>query len=256
MKKRLLLALLSSAMLTSASSYAAHHRSSIDDQIKNYIMNHPEVIMSSLHKLQQQQQQKQIIASKQAALKHFEKLARDSHSPSLNKGPVTVVEFFDYQCSVCHMVFPVVEKLVSKHPDVTIVYKAFPIFGEASEYAARAAIAAQNQGSAKFKAFHQALFRSKLMEGKLKDSDVINIAKSVNLNIDQLKKDMHSKRTDAEIKSTYTLANDLGLRGTPAFIIMPSDPTKATIENITFIPGGADLTTLEKAVELAHPSQN
>ena len=43
--------------------------------------------------------------------------------PTGSDSPVTVVEFFDYQCGYCRKVEGTVERLVSGAPGVRIVYK-------------------------------------------------------------------------------------------------------------------------------------
>src|SRR6185295_1294162 len=58
------------------------------------------------------------------------------------KGNITIVEFFDYQCSHCSNMTPVLQKIIKQNPNVRVVYKEYPIRGMISEYAARAALAA------------------------------------------------------------------------------------------------------------------
>lgn len=242
------------AGLLSASSFALadnHTNSNLDAQIKAYIMNHPEVIMASIQKMQQEQQMKQMEMGKQAAVANAKQLVSDAHSPAVQSGPVTVVEFFDYQCSVCHMMFPKIEKLMKDNPNVRFVFKEFPIFGPASEFAAQASIAARMQDPKHFMKFHNALFESGLMEGKLKDTDVMKIAQKSGLNVKKLKADMQSDAVKNEVKNTYSLASKLKLQGTPAFVVLPTDETKATTETVTFVPGAADAGTLQKAIDQA-----
>jgi protein-disulfide isomerase len=229
-------------------AFAVPQSSNLDNQFKNYIMNHPEVIMASIRKFQLQQQQRSVEIGKQAAIKNQNALLHSKYSPSVNNGKMTVVEFFDYQCSVCHMMFPVVEKLIKQHPNVRVVYKEFPIFGPASVFAAKASIAAHMQGEKAFRQFHNALFKSGLMEGKLKNGDVLRIAKEAGLDMDRLKADMNSKAVESEVKQTYALTQALKLGGTPAFVVMPTNAKQLDASKVTFIPGGTQYKTLEKAI--------
>ena len=231
-------------------SFTPAQRQELNEYMKQYIMNNPKVVMQSLQKFQLQAQLRRVEQGRQGVLKHVKELAQDKYTPSVNKGPVTLVEFFDYQCSVCHMMFPIVTKFMKQHPNVRVVFKEFPIFGPASQYAAKVSIAARMQGQKKFMAFHDALFKSGLMEGKLKPADVNRIAKAAGLNMTLLKKDMNSPTVTKELKATYTLARDIQLQGTPAFVIMPTNPNnKAMLKNITFIPGGVRPGDLDKAVK-------
>lgn len=253
-----LTALLGTCLLTSSiAATAAHHNTGnatdaqFDAKIKAYIMNHPEVIMASMQKMQQQQQVQQMEQGKKAAVTHAKSLLNDTLSPAVQSGPVTVVEFFDYQCSVCHMMFPKLEKLMKANPNVRFVFKEFPIFGPASEFAAQASIAARKQNPDLFMTFHDNLFNSGLMEGKLKDKDVLAIAEKSGLNIKQLKVDMASDAVKQEVKNTYKLASDLKLQGTPAFVVLPTDESKVALDKVTFVPGAADPHALQKAIEQA-----
>jgi protein-disulfide isomerase len=62
------------------------------------------------------------------------------------KGKVTLVEFFDYQCGHCIDMAPVIGEIIKANPNVRVIFKEFPIRGPVSDYAARAALAANKQG--------------------------------------------------------------------------------------------------------------
>ena len=230
--------------------FTAIQQQELKQYLASYIMQNPEIILASVQRMQAEQQMHQVDMGRTQAIAHAAELVQDKYSPTVNKGSVTLIEFFDYQCSVCHMVQPSVEKFIKMNPNVRVVFKSFPIFGPASQYAAKASIAAGMQGSAKFMTFHKAMFKSNLMEGKLKDSDVDMIAKKSGLNMPLLKKDMQLPVVASEIKLTYQLAQELHLVGTPAFVIMPTDITnKKMLAHTGFIPGGTQLAGLEQAVK-------
>ena len=222
----------------------------LDTYVQTYIMDHPKVIMVSLQRMQMQARIDSMKVGQQAAIKDADLLVGSKISPTINKGPITVVEFFDYQCSVCHMVFPGIEKLAKENPNVRFVYKEFPIFGPASQYAAKVSIAAAQQGQDKFVAFHDALFKSDLMEGKLKTTDVDRIAAKSGLNMKKIQQAVKSKAVLAELKQNYKLAQDLKLSGTPAFVILPTNPKdKTRLAKITFVPGAAQPAQLQAAIK-------
>lgn len=128
------------------------------------------------------------------------------------KGKITMVEFFDYQCSHCINMAPVIEMIKQTNPDVRIVFKDFPIRGPLSEFAARAALAANYQH--KYYVFSHALLHS---HTALTENEVFTIAKRVGLNTDKLKKDMNSPATTRQLNANIRLALQLNLNGTPAF---------------------------------------
>ena len=129
------------------------------------------------------------------------------------KGEITVVEFFDYNCGWCKKAVDEVNKLVKADPQVRIVFKELPIFGEASMLAAKAAMASLKQG--KYWDFHVALMKEK----QVSKDNLFKIAEKVGLNVDKLKADMADPVYDAALKENAAIAQDLGIEGTPGFIV-------------------------------------
>ncbi len=188
----------------------------VEQVVERYLRSHPEVIEQSLRLLhakrqaEEREQTRQIILTKQTELLH------DPTSPVSGnlEGDVTVVEFFDYRCGYCKRVAGTVTQLQQDDPNVKIVYKDYPILGEASEVASRAALASKIQG--KHLAFHEALLAS---EQELTQDSILNIAAEVGLDNEQLIKDMQAPSIQAIINRNRELARKLGINGTPGFII-------------------------------------
>ena len=59
---------------------------------------------------------------------------------------ITVVEYFDNACPVCRHLEPELRKLLASNVKVRIIRKDWPVFGEASEYAAYCSYAAAREG--------------------------------------------------------------------------------------------------------------
>jgi protein-disulfide isomerase len=59
---------------------------------------------------------------------------------------VVVVEYFDFNCPFCRKLAPSFLSFLKSDPKVAVVFNDWPIFGGASVYAARCALAAQWQG--------------------------------------------------------------------------------------------------------------
>src|SRR5690606_11656400 len=129
-------------------------------------------------------------------------------------GDITVVEFFDYNCPDCKRAFSEVMELVQADLNVKVVLKEFPILPpESSMLAAKAAMAALRQG--KYLEFHTALMQAR----HISNEDVFRFAERVGLDVARLKTDMESPEIDAAIKQTADIAQELGLNGTPVFIV-------------------------------------
>lgn len=136
------------------------------------------------------------------------------------KGPedalVTIVEFSEFQCPFCTRVGPTLEQIIETYgDDVRIVFKHNPLsFHDRAEPAARAAIAAQNQG--KFWEMHDLLFAN---QRELTDANLEAWAEQLGLNMDRFRADMESDETAARIREDQQLASRLAARGTPHFFI-------------------------------------
>lgn len=129
---------------------------------------------------------------------------------------VTIVYFMDYQCPACRKYTPDVARVLKEDPRVRVIYRDTPILGPRSDQAALAAIASNFQG--RHEAFHHALMMTK---GPLDDSAIKAAAKKAGVDWSRLQRDMISRREDIDllIARNFELATDIGIAGTPAFIV-------------------------------------
>jgi len=208
-----------------------------DASIERYIRAHPEVIEQSLQSLEskreaeQRERQKAILATKQQELLH------DPESPVSGnpKGEITLVEFYDYRCGFCKKAASAVTELQKVDPRVRVVYKDFPILGEPSELAAKAALASRAQG--KHRAFHEALLAS---HADMTKKEIMKIAVSVGLDARRLEADMANPKWQAVIDKNRALARAIGISGTPGFIV-----------GTELVPGALDLNGLKELIARA-----
>lgn len=228
-------------------SVSPAERAKIEEVVHQYLLSKPEVLVEALQILQKKQyeQAEQTVKQTQKTASAFAKgLFNQMNDPVAGNpnGKISVVEFFDYQCPHCIDMAPTIEGIIKANPDVRIVFKEFPIRGPMSEFAARAALAANKQG--KYYEFSHAL----LTANKPLTQDVIfEIAKSTGLDVDKLKTDMNDKSIDEQLKATMKLAQNLKLFGTPAFFIGKTDASGA----INYVPGQMDQKQLQDAIDKA-----
>ena len=217
MIKRLAALLLVLASMTGVADAADPlSREQIEQIVRDYLLKNPEVVTDALRAAQAKQREAQREQQQQAISKHRDELLRDASSPVGGNvsGDVTVVEFFDYACPHCKNVTKQVKQLLREDPKVRFVYKELPVLGEASISAARAALAAREQN--KYFAFHDALMAN---PGALSDAVIFRVAGEVGLDVDRLKKDMASAPITEALQKNRTLAQNLGVNGTPAFVV-------------------------------------
>ncbi len=185
----------------------------IENTIHEYLVANGDVVLDSIVKFQTNK----ILKKQKVSIESYKKdIYSAPHSPYAGnlKGDVSIAEFSDYNCGYCKKSAEVVAKLLEKDKNVRVIFKEFPVLGPASEIAAKWAFAAHKQN--KYFQFHMALMRNRK---PLTDKSLTKIAKSVNLDIDKLKKDLKSKDIEGYIKADKTLAFGLEIKGTPVFVI-------------------------------------
>lgn len=143
---------------------------------------------------------------------------RDPEVPALGnpKGDVTIVEYFDYQCPYCKKVDPELMRIALEDGKVRIVFKDWPIFGAASLYAAKMALASKYQN--KYPEAHKALIGAK---AKLTEDQVRELLGQAGIDVARTTADLeaHKEAIDALLTRNNSQATAFGFQGTPAFII-------------------------------------
>lgn len=221
---------------------AAMSKADIQAIVKETLMNEPAIIMEALEKLRQQKADEAQQATKAAIDKNKSELLNSS-APFIGPADadVTIVEFFDYHCGYCKHFLAEINKLVAADKKVRVVFKDMPILSEDSVTAARAAIAVNRIAKDKFFAFHTALMAEK---GRFDEVRLMDIAKSVGVDANKLKTEMTKPEITAELDRNRKVAEELGVRGTPALVIGKE-----------LIPGAASFEELQKYVAAARTAQ-
>ena len=209
----------------------------IESTIREFIRQNPEIILEVLQTLQERPRLSEAGQSPELVAANRDALLNDPGSPVGGNpdGDVTIVEFFDYQCPYCKRVMPKIRELLEQDPNVRFVYKEWPILGPMSEFASRAALASWRQG--KYEQFHAVLMSVK---GRLTKETIFFVAREIGLDVERMKRDMNSAEVDAIYRRNFELADKLGFRGTPAFVV-----------GDVFVPGAVDLDGLMQLVETA-----
>ena len=218
MRKLLITALLTMGIGTfaHAAEFNPEQRQEVESIIRDYLVGHPELLREMSDLLQQKEKLAEEELQKGGLAKHAEQVFRDKgdYVAGNPKGDVTMVEFFDYNCGWCKKGMPEVLGLLDDDKELRLVLKEFPIFGEDSDYAAKAAIAAGVQG--KYWELHLAMLGH---EGKITKPSVDELAAGLGLDMAQLKIDMESSTTIDLLDRNRELAGALAINGTPAFVI-------------------------------------
>jgi protein-disulfide isomerase len=133
-------------------------------------------------------------------------------------GDVTFVEFFDYNCGYCKRAMADMLDLMKTDPKLKVVLKEFPVLGPGSVEAAQVAVAARMQDPAgkKYLDFHQKLLGGR---GQADKARAMAAAKDAGYDMARLEKDLASPEVRATIEENFKLAEDMGMNGTPSYVI-------------------------------------
>ena len=205
----------------------------IENIIKKYILENPEILIESLEKFtanQKEKEQKSFvnILNNFYDTKVYESLPRIGNMDS----KLIIIEFVDYNCGYCKKTLSTISKLMKNFDNIQIVFIDYPILSETSEIAARASLAANEQNA--YFEYHSILLNS---TKSINENVLYKIAKELSLDIEKFKKDISSEKIKNNIIKNIKFANSLKIKGTPTFIIGKQ-----------ILPGAYDYEKLKKII--------
>jgi protein-disulfide isomerase len=222
---------------SATAAFSPEQKAQLENVIRDFILNNPEVLMESVNKMREKQQQAQNEQSKEALKGEIAFLTGpDMPDAGNKKGDVTIIEFFDYNCGYCKKAFTdTVAPAVEADKNVRFVFIELPILSESSRLAAEYAMAAAEQG--KYWEYHKALMNFK---GPKTEETLTAEAQKIGLDVAKLKTDAKSQKVQDLLKKKTESAQKLAISGTPAFIVgdeiirgfIPYDAMKPMIEKV------------------------
>ncbi|MEM9263068.1 MAG: DsbA family protein [Pseudomonadota bacterium] len=203
-------------------SLSSEQEAAVKALIADYIEQNPEAIFEALNKYAEAEEAREAKRMEQARSEAVPFLISDEGAftagANTPEAKVAVVEFFDYHCGFCKRANGLVRELTASDPDVKVVFRELPILKEESEIAARFALAARDQD--KYLDLHFALMGER---GTLTEERILNIAEKEGLDVAKLKKAANKTDVKSAIADNYKVAGEIGVDGTPGFIIASVD---------------------------------
>lgn len=157
--------------------------------------------------------------------------------------PVEVHVFSDFECPFCRRGEEILGELKALYPGkLRIVWHDFPLpFHKRALPAARAAREAFRQkGEEAFWEMHSALFGLEGEEAQVGEAQILEHGKKLDLDEEKLKAAIENTEDDDTFEEDMALAESLGIRGTPAFVI-----------GGYLVTGAKPLRSLERVVDQA-----
>ncbi|MBR1220366.1 DsbA family protein [Bradyrhizobium sp. U87765 SZCCT0131] len=203
-----------------AQSFSDSQRGEIQGIIKSYLLSHPEILEEVSAELSKRQAAAEAEKHQTAVKKNADTIFNSPRGVIVGNrdGDVTFVEFFDYNCGYCKHAMNDMLSLMKSDPKLKVVLKEFPVLGPGSVEAAQVAVAVRMQDPTgkKYLDFHQKLLGGR---GQADKARALAAAKDAGLDMARLDKDMASPEVRATLEENFKLAEDMGLNGTPSYVI-------------------------------------
>jgi protein-disulfide isomerase len=214
------LALFAAPTVASAQKFTDQQRGDIETIIKEYLVSHPEVLEEAMNELSKRQAAAEAQKHEESIAKNADEIFNSPRGVTLgNKdGDVTFVEFFDYNCGYCKRAMADMLDLLKNDHKLKVVLKEFPVLSDGSVEAAKVAVAVRMQDPTgqKYLDFHQKLLGGR---GPADKARAMAAAKDAGLDVARIEKDMASPEVKATIEENFKLAEDMGMNGTPSYVI-------------------------------------
>lgn len=193
-------------------------RQAFRGEIRDYLLENPEVLMEAIAVLEQRQAADEAAAQELAVVDNAAALfdsAFDHVGGNLD-GDVVIVEFIDYRCTYCRRAHPEVSELVETDGNIRIITKEFPILGEQSVLASRFAIATNIAlGGAAYELVGDALMA---MRSDVTELALARLAEDLGLDSEAIFAAMDDPLVQTTIDANYALGQRMGITGTPSFV--------------------------------------
>ncbi len=143
-----------------------------------------------------------------------------TNPPPPSKGaamaPIVIVEFSDYECPYCGRAHPVLTRMLREFEgQVRLVFLHYPLDSHThAAAAARAAVAAQNQGH--FWEMTDLLFEN---QRALEAEDLERYAEELGLDMVRFRADLLAEETQARVEANKELGRSLEVAGTPTLFV-------------------------------------
>ena len=191
----------------------------IEKVVHNYIIDNPEIIETAIGKLQEKMIVEEAGRKEELYKSNWDQLiANDVPYIGDQDAKIVLVEFFDYRCVYCKK--SVLEKMqfLKENPEVKYIMRDLPILNENSYKAAFSALAVYIIAPDKYLDYHQLLMNN---DKEITDDLLLGFVEQLGVDYKLYEDTISGKaeQINAIIRNNQELAGDIGLRGTPTFIL-------------------------------------
>ena len=191
----------------------------INELIKNYILENPEIIIEAIEIFQKKQSLNAIKKEKEIIKSLSGELYNDANSYFFGNenSELKIVEFIDYNCGYCKKNHEIIMNILNENNDIKYIIKELPILGESSLLASKFAVTIYLVDGPKiYKKFYDSLMSH---NAQLNFDILKKISKKVGSSIKDFNSHINNDKVKNVIFKNLNLANKLSIDGTPTFII-------------------------------------
>lgn len=188
--------------------------------IRDTLMEDPTIILDAVKKYQEEERQQKIEGASKALddadvrKQVFESPDAGSYGPKDAKK--VVVEFFDYNCGACKMMYGSLNTVLQKDKDVRVIFHEYPIFGPVSDTNAKIGIAVNRLYPEKYYDFHVKMITH---EGQTNEEVALGFVKALGMDADKVKAESEKPDVMKVIEDNRALGDKLHIQGTPTLVI-------------------------------------
>jgi protein-disulfide isomerase len=186
--------------------------------VRQALMNDPAMLEEAIAQLEVLRASQEDDLISQIILDNADQLFSDEFASVMGNpdGAITLVEFLDYNCGFCKRAHDDVVRLIAEHEDVRVLVKDFPVLGPGSLEAAQVAIAYRAIGG-DMEAFIDTMMREESAQASL--AMARGVALELGASAVALDLALDSPQLMQPVAIAYELAEQLNIRGTPAFVV-------------------------------------
>jgi protein-disulfide isomerase len=187
----------------------------VEKVVADFIEENPEVIVDALREAQAKQARQEAEEAERNVAEVRDQLEDRDPISGDDSDEIAMVVFHDYNCGFCRKVIPDVEKLVKDNDDLRVILVDMPILGPQSVAKAKASLAVAEIAPEKHYDFYIQLSE----KNPRTEEQIIELASSLGIDSNSLSQAMKDDALENTIRENKAIAQRIGIRGTPAFII-------------------------------------
>ena len=197
---------------------AALDRTSVENIVREYLLENPEIMLEVQTALQTKQAEEQRLTQTTTITEQSAEIFNAPYDGLVGNpdGKVTVVEFFDYNCGYCKRAMADMDEMVKSDPELRFVLKEFPILGEESQKAHIVSMAFRSLHPELYADFHRELLNG---PGRAGEEKAMRIAVELGADEAAIRNEMQNPQIQEAFGKTYELANALSITGTPSYVV-------------------------------------